>query len=154
MMARAFSKLISCTSPSICLGVSMLVRHNSRHVRSGWSADFYRSILPWEGVCLLKGQTARAALLCRSADFERLEGCRDGYHAYCTMPSCIFFNLEDKARKGGDLTCACSPIMLPVTVRSGGRMAVALNALAPVPTAGGVVRFCARGLQIRSALFP
>jgi len=66
----------------------------------------------------------------------------------------LFSNIEDKARKGGDLTGACSPIMLPVTIGLGGSMTVALNALAPVPVAHGGVRFCARGLPIRSTLFP
>jgi len=46
MMARAFPELIPCMSSGIGLGMRMLVRHDSRHVWSGWSADFYRSILP------------------------------------------------------------------------------------------------------------
>jgi len=65
-----------------------------------------------------------------------------------------FSNLEDKARKNRDLTGACSPITLLMTVGLGGSMAVALNALAPVPATGGGERFCARGLPIRSTLFP
>ena len=77
-----------------------------------------------------------------------------GYYTCCTMPSCTFLNLEDKAGKGGDVTGACSPITLPVTIGLGASMAVALNALAPIPTTGGGERFYARGLLIRSMLFP
>ena len=49
----------------------------------------------------------------------------------------LFSNLEDKARKSGDLTGARSPITLPVTVRLDGSMSAALNALAFVPASGG-----------------
>ena len=66
----------------------------------------------------------------------------------------LFSNLEDKARKSRDLTGACSPISFPVTVGLGGSMAVIFNALAPVPATSGRERFCARGLPIRSTLFP
>jgi hypothetical protein len=66
----------------------------------------------------------------------------------------LFSNLEDEARKSGDLMGACSPITLPITVRLGGSMAVALNALVSVPATGGGERFCARGLPVRSTLFP
>jgi len=63
-----------------------------------------------------------------------------GYYAYRTVPVCtflLFYNLEDKARKSGDLTGARCPITLPVTVGLGGSMVVALNALASVPMTGG-----------------
>ena len=50
--------------------------------------------------------------------------------------------LGDKAGKSGDLTGACSPITLPMTVGLGGSMADALNALASVPATGGGGRFC------------
>jgi len=63
-----------------------------------------------------------------------------------------FSNLEDKAGKCGDLTGACSPITLPVTVGLGGSMAVTLNALTPVLVTGGRERFCALGTPIRSRL--
>jgi hypothetical protein len=59
--------------------------------------------------------------------------------------------LGDKAGKSGDLTGACSPITLPVTVRLGGSIADALNSLSPVPATGGGGRFCARGPLIRSS---
>ena len=68
--------------------------------------------------------------------------------------SVLFSNLRDKARKSGNLTGACSPITLPVTVRLDGRMAAALNALAPIPATGGGERFCARDSPIRSTPFP
>jgi len=48
-----------------------------------------------------------------------------------------FFVFEDKSWERGDLTGAYSPIMLHVTVRLGGSMLVALNALALVPMTGG-----------------
>jgi len=73
------------------------------------------------------------------------------YAALCRVV--LFSNLEDKAGKSRDLTGACSPITLPVTVGLGGSTAVALNALAPVPVTGGKERFCARGLPICSTLF-
>ena len=59
--------------------------------------------------------------------------------------------LGDKARKSRDLTGACSPITLPVSVGLGGSMADALNALTPIPTTGGGGRFCSRGPSIRSS---
>ena len=65
-----------------------------------------------------------------------------------------FFSLEDKAVKSRDLTGACSPITLPVTVGLAGIMAVALNALDHVRVIGGRERFCARGLPIRLTPFP
>jgi len=92
----------------------------------------------------LEGKATRVALLCRSPDLERLEGCRDGILHLLHCAGLYFFsNLEDKARKSRDLTGACSPIMLPVTVGLGGSMVVTLNALAPVPATGGVERFSA-----------
>ena len=54
--------------------------------------------------------------------------------------------LGDKAGKSEDLGGACSPIVLHVTVRLGGSMAVALNAIASVHATDGGGRFCARGL--------
>jgi hypothetical protein len=68
--------------------------------------------------------------------------------------SVLFSNLGDQARKSEDLTGACSPITLPVTIGLGGSMATALNALAPVPMTDVGERFCARGSPIRSTLFP
>jgi len=68
--------------------------------------------------------------------------------------SVLFSNLGDKPGKSGDLRSACSPVTLLVIVGLGGSMAAALNALAPVPMTGGGERFCARGLSIRSTLFP
>jgi len=44
---------------------------------------------------------------------------------------------------------AYSLITLPVTVGLGGSLAVALNALAPVPMTGGGEHFCAQGLPAR-----
>jgi len=89
-------------------------------------------------MCLLEGQTAQAALLHGSADFVHFEGCRDGilrlqhYVEWCLHPT-----LGIKLEKSGDLTGACSPITLPVTVGLGGSMVVALIALASVPATGG-----------------
>ena len=45
-------------------------------------------------------------------------------------------------------------ITLPVTDGLGGNAVGALNALAPVPALGGGRRPCARGLPIRTSLFP
>jgi len=59
----------------------------------------------------------------------------------------LFSNSEDKARKSGDLTGACSPITLPVTIELGESMLVALNALAPVLAIGGGECFCADSLD-------
>jgi len=50
------SEFSPCSSSWIGLGMSMLVRRGSSHVWGGWSADFHRLILPWEGTCLLEGQ--------------------------------------------------------------------------------------------------
>jgi len=66
----------------------------------------------------------------------------------------LFSYLEDKAGKSRDLTGACFPIMLLITVGLGGSMAVAYNALALIPVIGDWERFCARGLSICSTLFP
>jgi len=66
----------------------------------------------------------------------------------------VLFSNVDKARKTRDLMGACSPITPPMSVGLGGSMAVALNALTSVPAKGGGERFCARGLLIRSTLFP
>ena len=67
----------------------------------------------------------------------RLEGCRDGVLRllHC-VESYLHPTLGIKLEKSGDLTGACSPIMLPVTVGLGGSMAVTLNALASVPMIG------------------
>ena len=46
------------------------------------------------------------------------------------------------------------PITLPVTDGLGENVAGALNALVPVPVSGGGRRPCARGLPIRTSLFP
>jgi len=46
------------------------------------------------------------------------------------------------------------PITLPVTDGLGENAAGALNALVPVPASGGGRRPCARGLSIRTSLFP
>ena len=69
---------------------------------------------------------------------------------YRIVPSSI---LGDKAGRSGDLTDACSPIMLPVTVGLGGSMAIALNALTSIPTTGGGGRFFARGPSTRASYF-
>ena len=111
-------------------------------------------ILFWEGTCLLEGRAAQAALLCGSADFLRLEGCRDGIsHLLYCIKSYLHPSLGIKLEKGGDLTGACSPITLPVTVGLGGSMAVALNALTSIPATGGGGRLCARGPSARSSNF-
>ena len=59
-----------------------------------------------------------------------------GHDGILRLPYCtgLYFlsNHGDKAGKSVDLTGACSPIMLPVTIGLGGSMAAALNALAPV----------------------
>jgi len=46
------------------------------------------------------------------------------------------------------------PITLPVTGGLGENAPGALNALVPVPASGGGRRPCARGLPIRTSLFP
>ena len=46
------------------------------------------------------------------------------------------------------------PITLPVTGGLGENAAGVLNALVPVPVSGGGWRPCARGLPIRTSLFP
>ena len=148
MMARAFSKLISCTSSGVGLGVSTLVRRDSHHVPSGWSADFYRSILPGEEACLLEGLAARTTLLCRSADPERLEGCRDRILLLLHCAELYFSPILRIKLEKVEIWQ-----VLPVTVGLGESMAVALNALAPVPATGGGERFCAQGLPICSMLF-
>ena len=132
------------------LGVSTLVRHGSSHVRGGWSADFHRLILPWEGTFLLEGRVTRAALLHGSADFRFLEGRRDGISRlpHCAEPySRPSWGI--KLEKGGFDGCLF-PITFPVTVGLGGSMVDTLNALASVPTSGGGRRFCAQGPPIRS----
>jgi len=48
---------------------------------------------------------------------------------------------------------ACSSITFHMTIGLGGSMAVALNALASVPTTGDGGRFCARGPSARSSYF-
>jgi len=68
--------------------------------------------------------------------------------------SVLLSNLRDKAGKSVDLTGACSPIMLLMTVRLGRSMAAALNALAPVLVTDGEERSCARGSPFRLTLFP
>ena len=137
MMARAFPELIPCVSTGIGSSVRTLVCHDSRHVWTGWSADFYCSILPWEGAWMLEGPAAQAALLYMSTDLTVSRGVLIGYYAYCTVPDVLFSNLEDKARKRGDLMGARSPFTFPMSVGLGGSMSVALNALASVPVTGG-----------------
>ena len=87
-----------------------------------------------------------------------LRASRRGHDGILRLPYCtglvLLSNLGDKARKSRDLTDACSPITLPVTVGLGGSTAAALTALAPVPVTDGVERFYARGSPICSTLFP
>lgn len=66
-----------------------------------------------------------------------LKGCHDGIlHLQHCAESYLYPTLGIKLEKVKILTGSCSPIALPVTVRLGGSLAVALNALASVPETG------------------
>ena len=66
------------------------------------------------------------------------------------MPWLVWRARLQKERLDGCLL----PITLPVTDGLGENAAGALNVLVPVPASGGGRRPCARGLSIRTTLFP
>ena len=53
-MARAPPELIPCTPSGIGSCMSTPICHDSRRVWSGWSTDFCRPIILWEGAYILK----------------------------------------------------------------------------------------------------
>jgi len=71
------SEFSSCTSSWIGLGASMLVHRGSSHIWVVEALTFIAWSFP-RRECVCEGQVARAALLCGSAVFTRLEGCHDG----------------------------------------------------------------------------
>ena len=101
-----------------------------------------------------RGSGAAQTFAEQSADFGRLEGGLDETFRppCCALPYSDSFGGQGckKERLDGCLF----PITLPVTVRLGENAAGALNALVPVPASGGGRRPCARGLSIRTSLFP
>jgi len=58
MMARAPPELISCMPPGIGSRIRLLVCCSRCRVGSGWSANFHRSTVPWEGARGLEGLAA------------------------------------------------------------------------------------------------
>ena len=136
MMARASPGLIPRTSSSIGSCMCTFARRRSRHVRSGWSADFRRSILPWEAACMLEGLAARATLSYGSVDLIVSRGALRDITPVVRYGLYLSPILRIKLKKGG-FDGAQSPITFPMTIGLGGSMSVVLNALPSVPATGG-----------------
>jgi len=101
----------------------------------------------------VRGSGGTSGFAVWSADFGHLEGCRDGIMPVALSQVVPLTLLGDKAKKGVDLTGACSPITFPMIVGLGGTMAVVLNVLTSVPTTGDGGRFYARGLLAQPSYF-
>ena len=89
-----------------------------------------------------RGSGVVQSLAEQGADFGRLEGVLTGCSDHLAAPWCVLARLVGKAAKKNDGTCACSLTALPVTD--------GLGENGP----GGGQRPCARGLSIRTSLFP
>jgi len=115
--------------------------------------SFVARSFPRKQACILEGQVPCNALLARALTLGVsrgiLTGRSDPLPALCHVLACLVGRLQ-KERQDGCLF----PITLPVTDGLGENTAGALNALVPVPASGGGWRPCARGLSIRTSLFP
>ena len=90
----------------------------------------------------------------RSADFRRLEGGHDKTSHLSHRALLHSGSSDGQGCKKGRLDGCLLPISFPVTVGLGENATGALNALVPVPAAGGGRHDCARGSSIRTSQFP
>ena len=119
----------------------------------GWGAVLRRPTLLWEGTRLLEDPAPCKALSSRALTLGVSKGVLTGRSATSLRPAMLWLVWWVRLQKER-LDGCLFPITLPVTDGLGENAADALNALVPVPASDGGRRPCARGLSIRTSLFP